>query len=67
MPGSLTAAIYARVSTADQDYEMQLAEARPMRCVPCRVLFLQLNVFSIRASVLTAPDIAKQRKRKDLR
>jgi putative DNA-invertase from lambdoid prophage Rac len=28
MPGSLTAAIYARVSTADQNYRMQLAEAR---------------------------------------
>jgi hypothetical protein len=27
MPGSLTAAIYARVSTVDQNYEMQLAEA----------------------------------------
>ena len=28
MPDELTAAIYARVSTADQDYQMQLAEAR---------------------------------------
>jgi putative DNA-invertase from lambdoid prophage Rac len=28
MPGSLTAGIYARVSTADQNYQMQLAEAR---------------------------------------
>ena len=28
MPDELTAAIYARVSTADQDYGMQLDEAR---------------------------------------
>jgi len=28
MPDELTAAIYARVSTADQNYQMQLVEAR---------------------------------------